>query len=130
LAVCFLLTGLAGVGFPGTLGYVATELLVGGAVDASPAVGVAAVVASALNGIAILRAYFLIFTGGRHVTGVSLGVTAREWFAVLTLAALIIGGGLAPRYLIETRSRAAELLLQERAERAGGGVMIDSPRLW
>ena len=33
LAVCFLVTGLASVGFPGTLGFVATELLVDGAVD-------------------------------------------------------------------------------------------------
>src|SRR2546423_1816987 len=34
LAVCFLLTGLTSVGFPGTLGFVAAELLVDGAVQA------------------------------------------------------------------------------------------------
>src|SRR5262249_57882369 len=33
LAVCFLLTGLASVGFPGTLGFVAAELLADGAVE-------------------------------------------------------------------------------------------------
>src|SRR5207245_149416 len=33
LAVCFLLTGLASVGFPGTVGFVSTELLVDGAVE-------------------------------------------------------------------------------------------------
>ena len=41
LAVCFLLTGLASVGFPGTLGFVAAELLVEGAVEANPMVGLA-----------------------------------------------------------------------------------------
>ena len=35
LAVGFLLTGLASVGFPGTLGFVSTELLVDGAVEAN-----------------------------------------------------------------------------------------------
>ena len=39
LAVCFLLTGLASVGFPGTLGFISTELLVDSAVEASPIVG-------------------------------------------------------------------------------------------
>ena len=63
LAVCFLLTGLASVGFPGTLGFISTELLVDSAVEASPYVGIAVVAAAALNGIAVVRAYFLLFTG-------------------------------------------------------------------
>ena len=46
LAVCFLLTGLASVGFPGTFGFVGTELLVDGAVEAYPYVGIAVVVAA------------------------------------------------------------------------------------
>ncbi len=41
LAMCFLLTGLASVGFPGTLGFVAAELLVDGAAEASPYVALA-----------------------------------------------------------------------------------------
>ena len=36
LAMCFVLTGLASVGFPGTFGFVGTELLVDGAVEAYP----------------------------------------------------------------------------------------------
>ncbi|HEY2436661.1 MAG TPA: proton-conducting transporter membrane subunit, partial [Solirubrobacteraceae bacterium] len=66
LAVCFLLTGLACVGFPGTLGFISTELLVDSAVEVSPYVGIAVVTAAALNGIAVVRAYLLIFTGARH----------------------------------------------------------------
>ena len=63
LAVCFLLTGLASVGFPGTLGFISTELLVDSAVEASPYVGIVVIAAGALNGIAVMRAYFLLFTG-------------------------------------------------------------------
>src|SRR5205823_5986874 len=86
LAVCFMLTGLASVGFPCTLGYVAAELLVDGAVEANLAVGAAVVVAAALNGIAVVRAYFRLFTGTRHVSTVSLNITFGERVAVLTLA--------------------------------------------
>jgi NADH-quinone oxidoreductase subunit M len=93
LAVCFLLTGLGSVGFPGTVGFVGTELLVDGAIGASPAIGIAMVIAAAVNGIAVLRAFFLLFTGGRHTSSVSLAITSRERFAVLTLAVLILGGG-------------------------------------
>jgi NADH-quinone oxidoreductase subunit M len=114
LAVCFLLTGLASIGFPGTPGFVAVELLVDGAVGVNPLVGLVVVTAAALNGIALLRAYFLLFTGVRQATGDGLGITPRERFAVLALAAMILGGGLAPQHHIESRHRAAEALLRER----------------
>jgi NADH-quinone oxidoreductase subunit M len=116
LAVCFLLTGLGSVGFPGTLGFVAAELLVDGAIEASPLVGVAMVLAAAVNGIAIVRAYFLLFTGARHVSSVSLAITPREQFAVLTLAALILGGGLAPQPGVASRHHAAVIVLKGRAD--------------
>jgi NADH-quinone oxidoreductase subunit M len=120
LAACFLLTGLASVGFPGTLGFVATELLVDGAVEAGPHVGLAVALAAALNGIAVVRAYFLLFTGARHASSVSLTITPRERFAVLTLAALILGGGLFPQPGIASRHSAAEDILKQREERPGG----------
>jgi NADH-quinone oxidoreductase subunit M len=97
LAVCFLVTGLASVGFPGTLGFVASELLVVGAIEASLLTGMLVVTAAAMNGIAVMRAYFLLFTGARHFSSVSLAITARERFVLLTLTALILGGGLFPQ---------------------------------
>jgi NADH-quinone oxidoreductase subunit M len=97
LAVCFLLTGLASVGFPATLGFVASELLVEGAVAASLVAGLVVVATAALNGIAVVRAYFLLFTGARHFSSVSLAITTREQFVLLTLTALILGGGLFPQ---------------------------------
>ena len=114
LATCFLLTGLASVGFPGTLGFVSTDLLVDSAVEVSPSIGIAVVATAALNGISVLRAYFRLFTGARHVSTVSLSIGTRERFAVLTLAALILGGGLYPRPVVANRYAAAAEILQER----------------
>jgi NADH-quinone oxidoreductase subunit M len=116
LAVCFLLTGLASVGFPGTLGFISTELLVDSAVEVNPFVGIAVVTAAALNGIAVLRAFFRIFTGARRVATVSLRVGPRERFAVLTLTALILGGGLYPQPGVSSRYEAAEEILKERRQ--------------
>lgn len=120
LAVFFLMTGLAGVGFPLTLGFISTELLVAGAVEANPLIGIAVVAAATLNGIAVLRAYFLLFTGARHVSSVSLKIGLRERIAVLTMSALILGGGLFPQPGISTRTRAAEMLLNQRRKSSQG----------
>lgn len=125
LAVFFLLTGLACVGFPGTLGFISTELLVDSAVEASPIVGIAVVTAAALNGIAVMRVYFLLFTGARHVSSVSLQTGPQEQLAVLTLSALILGGGIYPQPGVTSRRRAAEEILQERV--IATGPRRDSP---
>jgi NADH-quinone oxidoreductase subunit M len=134
LAVCFLVTGLASVGFPGTLGFVASELLVEGAVEASLPAGIAVVVAAALSGIAVVRAFFLLFTGARHFSSVSLAITVRERFVLLTLTALIIGGGLFPQPGIAYLHAVAEQVLQARKPpdesfRSGIGYQgADAPR--
>lgn len=117
LGTFFLLTGLASVGFPGTIGFVAIEMLVEGALDVYPWVGMLVIIAAALNGIAVLAAYFRIFTGTRHVTMVALGSRPRERFAVLTLALLILGGGLFPQPGVASRHHAAMKLIEQRRQR-------------
>jgi NADH-quinone oxidoreductase subunit M len=117
LAVCFLLTGLGSVGFPGTLGFVSAELLVDGALGANLFVGIAVILAAAINGIAVLRAYLVLFTGARHVSAVPLGITPRERFAVLALAALILGGGLVPQPWVADRFAVATAALEARGDR-------------
>jgi NADH-quinone oxidoreductase subunit M len=114
LAVGFMITGLAAVGFPGTLGFVAAELLVDGAIDADPLVGVGLAVAAGLNGIAVVRAYLALFTGATHASPVPLGVTRRERAAVLTLAALVLGGGLVPQPGVTSARTAAGAVLRTR----------------
>jgi NADH-quinone oxidoreductase subunit M len=119
LAVCFMITGLASVGFPGTAGFVAADLLVDGAVGASPWVGVGVVAVAALNGIAVVRAYLLLFTGARHGATLPLGITWRERVAVLTLAVILVGGGLAPQAGVASGYRAADKILKQREARLG-----------
>jgi len=114
LAALFLLTGLASIGFPGTVGFIGTELLIEGAVGVYPSIGMAVVVATALNGIAILHAYFRIFTGRRHVASFPLRARPSEQIAVLVLTALIVGGGLYPQWGVASRYHAATELIRLR----------------
>ncbi len=119
LSACFILTGLASVGFPGTSGFIATELLVEAAIDSSPYYGVVVVLAAALNGVAVMMVYFKVFTGVRPQATVSLRGRSPEQIAVLTLFVLIIIGGLAPQPGVASRYSAASALLKERHEKLG-----------
>jgi NADH-quinone oxidoreductase subunit M len=114
LAAFFLLTGLASVGFPGTFGFVGSELLIEGAVQIYPLVGMAVVLAAALNGIAVVQAYLRVFTGTRHIATFSLHARLPERIAVLGLAALIVGGGIWPQPGIASRYHAAMSLIKSR----------------
>jgi NADH-quinone oxidoreductase subunit M len=136
LAICFAIAGLASVGFPGTAGFVGTEMLLDGAVETYPYVGVGLLIATALNGISILRAYFLLFTGSRHAPTVSLRAGPRERFAAIALAVLLLVGGLYPQPGVATRHEAAERILRDRngsqgseAERtAGEAPSVPAPK--
>ncbi|MGE3315521.1 MAG: proton-conducting transporter membrane subunit [Planctomycetaceae bacterium] len=114
LAVFFLLTGLASVGFPGTAGFVGTELLMDGAIDVYPYVGVLVVFAAALNGIAVLHAYLRLFTGTVHTASIPLSARLPERIAVLSLTALILGGGIFPQAGVTSRYHAATEILSRR----------------
>jgi NADH-quinone oxidoreductase subunit M len=119
LAAFFLITGLASIGFPGTIGFVGVELLVEGAVDVYPLVGLAVVLAAALNGIAVLHAYFRVFTGRRYSPTISLRSRGPERIAVLILAALILGGGIYPQPSLSSRYHAASEIIEARRHLAG-----------
>jgi NADH-quinone oxidoreductase subunit M len=114
LAVFFLLTGLASIGFPGTIGFISAELLLDAIERINPTIAIFVAIATALNGIAIVKAYFHIFTGVRPATSISLETRLSERIAVFTLAGLIIGGGLFPQPGVESRFRAAEDVLAQR----------------
>ncbi|MFG0268006.1 MAG: proton-conducting transporter membrane subunit, partial [Rhodopirellula sp. JB055] len=83
LAGFFLLTGLASIGFPATVGFVGMELLIEGAVEVYPLVGTMVVIATAFCGIAVLLAYFRVFTGRENRTVISMRARPAERFAVL-----------------------------------------------
>jgi NADH-quinone oxidoreductase subunit M len=124
LAITFLAMGLACTGFPGTLGFVGQELLVDGAVEAFPVMGFAVVVASALTGLAVLRMYFSLFCGRSDTMAeynLRLGLTGREAWTFVALVITLIGFGLLPRPLVDSRFAASEDILQLRQVRILGG---------
>ena len=122
LAVSFLSLGLACTGFPGTLGFVGQELLVDGAVDAFPVMGFAVVIASALTGLTVLRMYFSLFCGRSAAlahSGLRLGLTTREAWTFVALVIALVGFGVAPRPLVDSRFAASEEILRLRQMRRG-----------
>lgn len=114
LAGFFLLTGLSAVGFPCTIGFTGTELLVEAAIEISPWIGGVVVVSTALNGIAILQAYFRIFTGTTHHSTIDLASVGSERIAIMTFTLLLIGAGLWPQPGVHSRFDAAVELLGHR----------------
>lgn len=116
LAVLFLLSGLGSIGFPGTLGFIGTELLVEGVLRVSPLGGVAIVLASAMNSLALPSVYFRVFSGTRHISAVDLRIRPPEQVATLILALLVLGGGLFPQPGVLSRYRVAVHLMQQRSQ--------------
>jgi NADH-quinone oxidoreductase subunit M len=120
LAISFLALGLACTGFPGTLGFVGQELLVDGAVDAFPLMGFAVVVASALTGLAVLRMYFSLFCGRSDRmahSSLRYGLTRREAWTFVALVIALVGLGIAPRPLVDSRFEASRDILRLRIGR-------------
>lgn len=120
LAISFLSMGLACTGFPGTLGFVGQELLVDGAVETFPVMGFAVVIASALTGLAVLRMYFSLFCGRSDPlahAGLRLGLTAREAWTFAALVIALVGFGVAPRPLVDSRFAASNEILRLRQVR-------------
>lgn len=93
LASCFLLLGLACVGFPCSLGFLSQELLLEGTLDTYPLVGVLAALTAFLNGITVLRSYFYLFCGSRQEYGYSQSIRYRERAALILLLSLLLGFG-------------------------------------
>ena len=116
LAICFFVTGLATVGFPGTIGFIPMELLISGSIDQGLEITFALVVTAMFNGLAIMRAYFSLFTGKRPTTSVSLQVTPRERVAIVIVAILIFIGGWFSPSIVESRHRVIDKLLEEQHE--------------
>jgi NADH-quinone oxidoreductase subunit M len=125
LAGFFLLTGLASIGFPGTVGFIAMELLIEGAIEYYPLVGAVIVITGAGNGITVTRTYFRIFTGKSNRSTVPIGLKTSERISILCLSALILCGGLLPQLMVTNRYHAA-IELNSRSTRTNAGPTTDS----
>ena len=117
-AVCFLVAGLGVVGFPGLIGFVPMELLVSGSFEQGLWVVAALAVAGMLSGIAILRAYFSLFTGRRPTTSIPLRITLPERIGLVAIVAIMLLGGWFSPHVVASQHQAAEALLAGRGEPA------------
>lgn len=132
LAITFLAMGLACTGFPGTMGFVGQELLVDGAVEAFPVMGFAVVIASALTGVAVIRMYFSLFCGrsdARAHSGVRLSLTRGEAWTFIALVVALIGFGVLPRPLVDSRFAASSEILRLREWGVADGQKASRARL-
>ncbi len=124
LAVFFLVSGLALVGLPGTLGFCADELLLHGAMESHPQLGLALPLATALNAFNILRLFARLFLGSRGIDlpGVPDARPAERW--ALTCGMLfLVGGGLFPGHFVDLRAHAAQFL--SAASQAAANPLAD-----
>jgi NADH:ubiquinone oxidoreductase subunit 4 (subunit M) len=82
--------------------------------------GFAVVIASALTGLAVLRMYFSLFCGRSEPlasSGLRFGLTRREAWTFVALVVALIGLGVAPRPLVDSRFAASDDILRVRRER-------------
>jgi hypothetical protein len=107
MAVSFLFMGFASVGLPLTLGFVAEDLLVQGSVHEFPALGFALIVATALNGVSVMRAFFTLFSGSSKHIG-ECDLTLRESGAITIVMAILLLTGLFPGFTVRGLERVTD----------------------
>jgi NADH-quinone oxidoreductase subunit M len=118
LAVFFAICALALVGLPGTLGFVAEDLLFHGSLESHPLLGIALPLATALNAITALRLLANLFLGrrGTHVAPIP-DASLRERWALTVPVALLVIAGIAPALLVSLRTPSAEWIASLLASR-------------
>lgn len=112
LATFFIVCGVALVGMPGTLGFIADELLLHGALESHPRLGLVMPMAAALNAVHLYRLFSRLFLGSKgpnlpSVPDARLG----ERLALTAALALLIVGGLMPARAVGLRSAAADAVV-------------------
>lgn len=108
LAVCYLLCVLTLVGFPGTLGFIEEELLLGHSIEHHKVLVGAVAVALTLNGFSSFRLFARIFYGQPFAPrDAEMGFIPREKLTMLVIVVLIILNGVAPEFLVRHLSALA-----------------------
>lgn len=118
LAVFFAAGALAIAGLPGTIGFVAEDLLFHGAMEAHPVWGVALPLAATVNAITAFVLFSTLFLGrrGAQVPVVPDARPFERWVLTVPLV-LLVGGGLVPHVLVAMRTPTASWLVSLLAPR-------------
>ncbi len=111
----------------GTLGFVGLEALAHGVVSDFPYLGFAVLVAGMLNGIAVVRTYFMLFCGRLEPGRSSQSLQLRERLGFVALAGVLFVGGLFPGPFVCSRSRAGESIRAGDADIDINGARSESP---
>ncbi len=114
LAGFFLLFALAGLGLPGTLSFVADDLIVAGSLTDHLHSGILVILATVFAGIAVIRGWFGIFGGPTTVDAPRHDILPRERIGCAILLATIVGLGIVPGPLVKRLEQASAVLLQHR----------------
>jgi NADH-quinone oxidoreductase subunit M len=111
LATFFLISGLALIGLPGTVGYCAEDLLFHGALASHPVLGIALPLTTAFNAINLMRLFGLLFLGvlPKHVIDITDALPRERW-PLAACVVFLIGGGLLPSKVIGLRTEAARAI--------------------
>jgi len=112
LAAFFLLFGLAAIGLPGTLSFVADDLIVSGSLDDHLSAGLMVIGSTVLGGIAVMRCWFHVFGGPSPVDSPRHAILRREQVPLTILIGMLFGLGLWPGPLVQALERAAEGVLR------------------
>ena len=127
LAGFFLLFGLAALGFPGTLSFVADDLIISGSLDDHVHAGVLVILTTVFAAIAVMRGWFRVFGGPVTVDAPRHSILPRERIAFTALLAILVGLGLWPGPFIHSLERVAESLLASRHQPATTAPLGDHP---
>ncbi|MEZ4389711.1 MAG: proton-conducting transporter membrane subunit [Polyangiales bacterium] len=113
----FLILALAAGGFPASLHFVAEDVILHALLHRHPVVATVFLLATVLNGITLLLAYFRAFHGPLRGDpgGPIPDLRARELAPLALLAALIFASGLAPQGLLSDAGASIHALLDAAA---------------
>ncbi len=105
IAVCYLVCVLSLVGFPGTLGFIEEEVLLGQAVGHHNLLAAVIAIALTLNGFSSFRLFARVFMGQPGLGQDSeTKLLPRERVIIYAIVAVIIVNGLAPSFIVDSLS--------------------------
>ncbi|MEQ9079448.1 MAG: proton-conducting transporter membrane subunit [Sandaracinaceae bacterium] len=116
LAALYFLFGLGVVGLPGTLTFVAEELIAEGILLEHPWLGAGYVLVTGIDAVVFMRLFGRVFLGEHDAAERCPDLSRGERAAALALALVVIAGGIWPNPLIAAHGTVAGELV--RAERA------------
>lgn len=117
-ALAWFVFSFALVGFPGTLSFVAEDLVIHGLLLLHPAASAAFIAASVMNALALFRGGATLFLGPGPERPTVPDLLVRERVIVAVLVVATIGAGFVPGGLVSL-SQQATISLAREVERAG-----------